>query len=82
MLAEHRGKRIVMVPTMGALHEGHATLMRQARQLAGEAGIVVASIFLNPVQFDNAGDLASYPQTPQADLAICRDFPQEVLPSH
>lgn len=71
VLAEHRGKRIVMVPTMGALHEGHATLMRQARQLAGETGLVVASIFLNPVQFDNAGDLASYPQTPQSDLEVC-----------
>ena len=79
MLAEHRGKRIVMVPTMGAIHEGHATLMRQARQLAGEAGIVVASIFLNPVQFDNAGDLASYPQTPQADLAVCRDCGVDVV---
>lgn len=71
LLAPHRGKRIVMVPTMGALHEGHATLMRQARTLAGAAGIVVASIFLNPVQFDNAGDLATYPQTPEADLAVC-----------
>lgn len=72
MLAGHRGKRIVLVPTMGALHEGHATLMRQARTLAGAGGIVVASVFLNPVQFDNAGDLATYPQTPEADLAVCR----------
>lgn len=71
-LAEHRGKRIVFVPTMGALHEGHASLMRQARTLAGAEGIVVASIFLNPVQFDNAGDLATYPQTPEADLDVCR----------
>ena len=71
LLADHRGKRIVMVPTMGALHEGHASLMRQARVLAGQEGIVVASIFLNPVQFDNAGDLATYPQTPEADLAVC-----------
>ena len=71
LLADHRGKRIVMVPTMGALHEGHASLMRQARVLASLEGIVVASIFLNPVQFDNAGDLATYPQTPEADLAVC-----------
>lgn len=71
LLADHRGKRIVMVPTMGALHEGHASLMRQARVLAGQEGIVVASIFLNPVQFDNAGDLATYPQTPEADLTVC-----------
>lgn len=71
MLDIHRGKRIVFVPTMGALHEGHASLMRAARSLAGDTGFVVASIFLNPVQFDNAGDLATYPQTPEADLALC-----------
>ncbi len=70
-LAPLRGGRIVLVPTMGALHEGHATLLRRARELAGSEGTVVASIFLNPVQFDNAGDLATYPQTPEADLAVC-----------
>ena len=79
LLAAHRGKRIVMVPTMGALHEGHASLMRQARSLAGESGIVVASIFLNPVQFDNAGDLATYPQTPEADLAVCESCGVDVV---
>lgn len=79
MLAEHRGKRIVFVPTMGALHEGHASLMRQARTLAGPTGIVVASIFLNPVQFDNAGDLATYPQTPEADLAVCESCGVDVV---
>ncbi len=71
LLAPARGKRIVLVPTMGALHEGHASLLRRARELAGPEGTVVASIFLNPVQFDNAGDLATYPQTPEADLATC-----------
>ena len=71
LLAPVRGSRVVLVPTMGALHEGHATLLRQARELAGEAGVVVASVFLNPVQFDNAGDLATYPKTPQQDLEIC-----------
>lgn len=71
MLAPVRGKRIVLVPTMGALHEGHASLLRQARELAGAEGVVVASVFLNPVQFDNAGDLATYPKTPAQDLATC-----------
>ena len=70
-LAAWRGGRLVLVPTMGALHEGHASLLRQARELAGADGHVVASVFLNPVQFDNAGDLAAYPQTPEADLAVC-----------
>ena len=71
LLAPHRGGRIVLVPTMGALHAGHASLLTQARALAGESGIVVASVFLNPVQFDNAGDLATYPKTPMQDLETC-----------
>ncbi|MBO5684603.1 MAG: pantoate--beta-alanine ligase [Akkermansia sp.] len=71
LLAPVRGKRIVLVPTMGALHEGHATLLRQARVLAGEDGVVVASVFLNPVQFDNAGDLATYPKSPAQDSETC-----------
>lgn len=70
-LARARGGSIVLVPTMGALHEGHASLLRCARTLAGENGVVVASVFLNPVQFDNQGDLASYPQTPADDLRLC-----------
>lgn len=79
LLAPVRGKRIVLVPTMGALHEGHATLLRSARSLAGTEGCVVASVFLNPVQFDNAGDLAAYPQTPEADLQLCRDCGVDVV---
>ena len=71
LLAPLRGKRIVFVPTMGALHNGHASLLIQARELAGDTGVVVSSIFLNPVQFDNAGDLATYPKTPVQDLELC-----------
>ncbi len=78
-LAPARGKRIVFVPTMGALHEGHASLLRQARSLAGAEGVVVASVFLNPVQFDNAGDLAAYPQTPQNDLKLCESCGVDVV---
>lgn len=63
--------RTVLVPTMGALHAGHASLLNQARELAGPQGRVVASVFLNPVQFDNAGDLAAYPSAPDADIALC-----------
>lgn len=56
---------------MGALHAGHASLLKQARALAGPEGRVVASVFLNPIQFDNAGDLAAYPKAPADDLALC-----------
>ena len=79
LLAPVRGKRIVLVPTMGALHEGHASLLRQARELAGAEGVVVASVFLNPVQFDNAGDLATYPKTPEQDLNICESCGVDVV---
>lgn len=79
ILAPVRAQRVVLVPTMGALHEGHASLLRQARTLAGETGTVVASVFLNPVQFDNAQDLCSYPQTPESDLEICRSCGVDVV---
>lgn len=64
-LREHRSGRIGFVPTMGALHEGHATLLRAAR--AG-SDTVVLSIFVNPTQFEEQSDLASYPRDEDADL--------------
>jgi pantoate--beta-alanine ligase len=63
--------RVVFVPTMGALHEGHAALVREARRLAGTGGRVAVSIFVNPLQFGPNEDFDRYPRTLEADLAIC-----------
>jgi pantoate--beta-alanine ligase len=60
---------LAVVMTLGALHEGHATLIRRARERAAH---VVVTIFLNPLQFGPGEDLSKYPRTIDADLAICR----------
>ncbi len=62
--------RVGFVPTMGALHEGHAALLRLARERVG-TGPVVASVFVNPLQFGAGEDLDRYPRTLDADLEIC-----------
>ncbi|MGP9501977.1 pantoate--beta-alanine ligase [Specibacter sp. AOP5-B1-6] len=62
-----RAGTLGLVPTMGALHHGHAELARAA---VAENSVVVASVFVNPLQFGDAGDLARYPRTTEADLAL------------
>ena len=64
-----RGRRAVVM-TMGALHEGHATLIRTAREIAGADGEVVVTVFVNPLQFGKGEDLDRYPRTLDADLEI------------
>jgi pantoate--beta-alanine ligase len=61
---------VALVPTMGALHEGHAALFRAARERAG-GGPVVVSVFVNPLQFGPGEDLDRYPRSLDADLAMC-----------
>ncbi|HEX3749197.1 MAG TPA: pantoate--beta-alanine ligase [Streptosporangiaceae bacterium] len=62
---------VVLVPTMGALHSGHRSLLQQASEIAGPSGSVVVSIFVNPRQFGPAEDLDRYPRTLDDDLAVC-----------
>lgn len=71
-----RSATVSFVPTMGNLHAGHLALMQQARQ---HAEIVVASIFVNPMQFAANEDLATYPRTMEADLAALREAGVDIV---
>ena len=71
------GRRVVLVPTMGALHEGHLALVRTARRVPG--AVVVVSIFVNPLQFGAGEDLDAYPRTLDADLAALRGEGVEIV---
>ena len=63
------GGRVALVPTMGALHDGHLSLVELAERAVGREGAVVVSVFVNPTQFDDPDDLAGYPVDVEADLA-------------
>ena len=80
-LREHLARRapsadVAFVPTMGALHEGHGRLIDVARE---SGGVVVVSIFVNPLQFDREQDLRAYPRTLDADLAFCAERSVDVV---
>jgi pantoate--beta-alanine ligase len=73
------GKRRVLVPTMGALHEAHRELIRVARERAGRDGEVAVSIFVNPLQFEPGSDYERYPRPEKADEDFCRNADVDLL---
>ena len=70
LAAKSQGGAVAFVPTMGALHRGHVSLIDRARN---EASFIVVSIFVNPLQFNDPTDLAAYPSNAEADDAICAE---------
>ncbi|MEV6407826.1 pantoate--beta-alanine ligase [Streptomyces bobili] len=77
--ARTRAGRRAVVMTMGALHEGHATLVRTAREIAGPQGEVVVTVFVNPLQFGAGEDLDRYPRTLDADVKIAEEAGADVV---
>ena len=76
---QNAAKSVSFVPTMGFLHAGHLSLMERARQACGPAGVVVASIYVNPTQFGPGEDFARYPRDLRRDAALCRKAGVDVL---
>jgi pantoate--beta-alanine ligase len=73
----HTGRRVMLVPTMGALHDGHLALVRAAKRVLGS--VVVVSIFVNPLQFGAGEDLDAYPRTLDDDVALLRGEDVEIV---
>jgi pantoate--beta-alanine ligase len=73
------GSPPVFVPTMGALHAGHAALIRQAREIAGDSGRVLVSIFVNPTQFAPHEDFSRYPRQFEKDVAVCEKAGADIV---
>ncbi len=71
--------KVVLVPTMGALHAGHGALISRARRLAGKGGTVIVSIFVNPTQFGPKEDLSRYPRPFAADVALCTELGADAI---
>lgn len=76
LAARAEGKTVGLVPTMGALHAGHVSLLDACRSACD---YVVATIFVNPTQFAPTEDLGAYPRTPEADLKACRDHGADAI---
>jgi pantoate--beta-alanine ligase len=79
LLWRKEGNRVGFVPTMGYLHQGHVSLIKKARQIVRSEGVVVVSIFVNPLQFGANEDLAKYPRDFARDKHLCEAAGVDVL---
>jgi pantoate--beta-alanine ligase len=81
LISQARGKRklIGLVPTMGALHEGHISLIHEARKRVGKRGCIVVSIFVNPTQFNQKSDLTRYPRQLRVDAKMCKQAGTDMI---
>ena len=77
--ARASGRMVALVPTMGCLHEGHLSLIRRARKLAGAKGAVVVTIFVNKTQFGPSEDFGRYPRALKRDMALCRGLGVDIV---
>src|ERR1700722_6999569 len=74
--ARATGRTVGLVPTMGALHAGHVSLMARAR---AECEVVAVTVFVNPLQFGDPEDIAHYPRTREWDLSVCAEAGIDVV---
>lgn len=74
-----KNKKIGFVPTMGFLHKGHLHLIERARQIVGNNGVVVVSVFVNPTQFGPTEDYSTYPRDLARDARLCREAGVDIM---
>lgn len=74
-----KSKPVILVPTMGALHDGHRKLIKEGKSLCRNSGILVVSIYVNPIQFNSEEDLENYPRTFNEDSKVCEEEGVDII---
>ena len=74
-----KSKPVILVPTMGALHDGHRKLIKEGKSLSRNGGTLVVSIYVNPIQFNNEEDLENYPRTFNEDSKVCEEEGVDII---
>ena len=72
-------KPVILVPTMGALHDGHRKLIKEGKSLSSNRGTLVVSIYVNPIQFNSEEDLDKYPRTFNEDSKVCEEEGVDII---